>query len=559
MTDVLTTQMKNLASPNKDKDVITTKGHTGQHSYAIEEIDAFALHINETLGTDSSIANHLLPIQTGSVDLIHKISDGLLLCDFINHIQAHTIDIRALNKSTNKTNNKSITKFQIIENQNIVISSAKSIGVKVTNIGASELIDGENNIHIVLGIIWQLVKLHILDNINLNNFPELVRLLLPNESLADLLKLNAEDLLLRWFNFHLKNSGRVDKDITNFSSDVKDSKNYLILLNQIAPNQCKLDNVDNSDLNARASSVLSNTELLGIKPFIKSTDITAGNARLNLIFTASIFNHKHGLELLTVEEKSEIEKAGLMSDDVGDSREERAYRMWINSLNLNDIYIHNLFIDCTDGLIYLRLFDHISPGCVVWKNVEMKPNNKFKKVSNCNYVVLLGKQLKFSLVGIQGSDLVDQNKKLILGLVWQMLRYHILKFISAVRTERFGGSGGEVNDEQIIQYANDRVHKSGKSTTIQSFKDQSIKSGLFILDLLSAIEPRIINTEYITPGDTAENQLLNARYAVSVARKLGAVIFCLPEDIVEVKPKMILVLLSSIMAIDKLSTAEASG
>jgi plastin-1 len=32
---------------------------------------------------------------------------------------------------------------------------------------------------------------------------------------------------------------------------------------------------------------------------------------------------------------------------------------------------------------------------------------------------------------------------------------------------------------------------------------------------------------------------MNAKYAISIARKLGATIFVLPEDIVEVKPKMV--------------------
>lgn len=79
-----------------------------------------------------------------------------------------------------------------------------------------------------------------------------------------------------------------------------------------------------------------------------------------------------------------------------------------------------------------------------------------------------------------------------------------------------------------------------------------------MLDLITAIEPQIINAEYVTPGTTPEDALLNARYAISVARKLGAVIFCLPEDIVEVKPKMILTFLASIMAIDKLSSHASS-
>ena len=45
----------------------------------------------------------------------------------------------------------------------------------------------------------------------------------------------------------------------------------------------------------------------------------SGNPRLNLIFTAAIFNQVPGLDPLT---KDEMDKAGLIEDDVGDSREE---------------------------------------------------------------------------------------------------------------------------------------------------------------------------------------------------------------------------------------------
>lgn len=69
-----------------------------------------------------------------------------------------------------------------------------------------------------------------------------------------------------------------------------------------------------------------------------------------------------------------------MDDDVGDSREERAFRLWINSLNIRDgsdqLYIHNLLGECQDGLVLLRIIDHIKPGSVNWKRVEKKPNNK---------------------------------------------------------------------------------------------------------------------------------------------------------------------------------------
>lgn len=44
---------------------------------------------------------------------------------------------------------------------------------------------------------------------------------------------------------------------------------------------------------------------------------------------------------------------------------------------------------------------------------------------------------------------------------------------------------------------------------------------------------------------------MNAKYIISIARKLGATIFVVWEDIVEVKPKITFVLIASLMLLDK--------
>jgi len=465
-----------------------------------------------------------------------------LLSKFINCAVPDTIDIRALNKPKG---GKPLSVFQIQENQTLCIKAATSIGVHTVNVGASELMEGEKFVHIVLGMVWQLVKIQLLNSINLKNHPELIRLLEPGETLEDLMKLPPDVLLLRWFNYHLKNAG-YGKKVTNFSGDVKDSEAYTVLLNQIAPNTCDKAALKESDVGTRAQMVLANAKKLEVDSFIKPNDIVKGNPRLNLAFTASIFNQCPGLDPLSEEE---IKKVGLMDDDTGDSREERAFRMWINSLGIDGVYVNNLFDDCRDGLVLLRVMDKIQPGIVSWKQVEMQPNNKFKKVANCNYVVVLGKQLKFSLVGIGGSDITDGNKKLLLALVWQLMRFHTLKFLAEVQAKRFGGK--EVTDQMIIDWANDAVKSGGKHSTMRSFKDATLRTGVFFLDLLWSIESRIIDAEYVTSGESDENALLNAKYAISIARKLGATIFLLPEDIVEVKPKMILTFVASIMSLGK--------
>lgn len=101
--------------------------------------------------------------------------------------------------------------------------------------------------------------------------------------------------------------------------------------------------------------------------------------------------------------------------------------MWVNSLNIPNVHVNNLFEDIKDGIVLLKVLDRVEPGCVDWKKVEMKPNHRIKKNTNANYAVEIGKNMKFSLVGIGGIDLVDGNKKLTLALIWQMVRKHTLQ------------------------------------------------------------------------------------------------------------------------------------
>jgi len=401
-------------------------------------------------------------------------------------------------------------------------------------------------------MVWQLVKIQLLNSISLKNHPELIRLLEDGETLEDLMKLTPEQLLLRWFNYHLKNAGH-PKRVKNFKGDVKDSEAYTVLLNQIAPNTCDKSALAMSDPHKRAQKVLDNAGKLDVHAFIKAKDICSGNGRLNLAFTAAIFNQCPGLDPL---EQEEIDKAGLLDDDDGDSREERAFRMWMNSLGIDGLYINNLFEDLKDGLALLKVIDFIEPGLVSWKQVEKKPNNKFKKVNNNNYAVVLGKtkELNCSLVGTGGTDIVDGNKKLILGYVWQLMRHHVLKFLDDVKAQQFGGK--EVTEKDMVKWCNDCVVAAGpikagtQVKSMKSFKDPSLSDGLFFLNLLHAVKPGILDEEYVyDPASEEKEQTDNARYAISVARKLGATIFLLPEDIVEVKPKMILTFVASIMSV----------
>lgn len=495
-------------------------------TFSEEERTAYVKVINSALA-DDPVCKKYLPIDPDSNEIFDRIKDGVLLCKLINKAQEGTIDERVINKKDN------MNIFQQVENLNLAISAAKSIGLNCIGLNYDSIMDGKNYI-MVLGLMWQVVKLVVMRNIQLKHHPELIRLLNPGEQLSDLLKLSPEQLLLRWFNYHLKQAG-YDKKITNFSGDVKDSEKYTILLNQLNKNLCDKSALNDSDLKKRAKKVIDNSKKLGAESYITPDDIVAGNSKLNTLFVASIFNAYPGLEPPT--EQEAMDAAKLLDDDVEGAREERAFRMWINSLGLNDengepIHINNLYEESRDGLLLLRTLDRIKPGCVNWKIVDKKPNNPFKKTANCNEVIDASKKSNYKIVGIGGGDIRDGNKKYILAIVWQMMRAHSLQVI------------GNKTEEELVAWGNDRVDSQYK---VKSLKDKKLCNSLYFIHIMKSIEPRSINWDIVMEGrDDDEAKENNAKYAISIARKLGATVFLVWEDIAEVKSKLLLTLLASI-------------
>ncbi|KAJ3089397.1 hypothetical protein HK102_006472 [Quaeritorhiza haematococci] len=505
-----------------DKTKITLGGASENITHTIneDEKESFVTHINQQLADDKDI-KHRLPIDKSTMQVFGECKDGLILSKLINDAVPGTIDERVLNVG------KKLSPFQMIENNNVVVNSAKAIGCSVVNIGSQDIMEGRE--HLILGLIWQIIKIGLSAKVDIKVHPELFRLLEPGEVLEDFLKLPTDQILLRWFNYHLKKAGWSRK-VTNFSSDVKDGENYTVLLNQLAPELCSRAPLQERDLFQRAEMVLTNADKLGCRKYLTPKTLVGGNPKLNFAFVANLFNHHPGLEALTDTEKAQLDDWLFGSE--GD-REARAFALWLNSLGVEP-FVNNLFDDLRDGLVLLQAMDKVRPGLVEWKKVNKAPvPSKFKKVENTNYVVLLGKQLRFSLVGIQGSDITDGNKTLTLGLVWQLMREHVVQTLKTLSKD-----GKDITDNDMINWANATVSRGGKSTKMSNFKDPSLRSGIFFLDLINGMKKGVVNYDMVTRGVSDDDAKMNAKYAISIARKLGATIFVLPEDIVEVKSKM---------------------
>lgn len=294
---------------------------------------------------------------------------------------------------------------------------------------------------------------------------------------------------MRWFNYQLNKAGS-KKRVTNFSGDIKDSEAYTILLKQICPNgECDMSPMNESNLTKRAELMLQQADKIDCRKFVTPDQVVKGNPKLNLAFVANLFNKYPNLE--------EIDKndyAELLDFDAEGTREERAFRFWIQSLGID---CNNLYADLRDGVILLKVEDKVQPGIVDWKKVNMTPKNKYQKVENVNKVVEIAKKLKLSTVNIGGTDILDGKKKLILAIVWQLMRQNLLNMLKEL------GGGKPVDDKDVLEWANSKV----SDMKIDSFRDSSLKTGVYLCRLCAAIAPRSVNNDLITSGETGKSPI----------------------------------------------------
>ncbi|XP_029458747.1 plastin-2 [Rhinatrema bivittatum] len=506
-----------------------------QHSYSEEEKYAFVNWVNKALEKDPD-CKHVIPMDPDTDSLFTAVGDGIVLCKMINLSVADTIDERAINK-------KKLTPFTIQENLNLALNSASAIGCHVVNIGAEDLKEGKP--YLVLGLLWQVIKIGLFADIELSRNEALIALLREGESLEDLMKLSPEELLLRWANYHLENAGY--NKINNFSSDIKDCKAYYYLLNEVAPKgeedgipaiAIDMTGLREKDDIKRAECMLEQADRLGCRQFVTATDVVRGNPKLNMAFIANLFNKYPALQ--------KPENQGIdWSSIEGETREERTFRNWINSLGVNP-RVNHLYSDLSDALVIFQLYENIRVP-VDWSRVNKPPYPKLggnmKKLENCNYAVELGKnRAKFSLVGIAGQDLNEGNHTLTQALLWQLMRRYTLNMLQDI------GCGQKVNDDIIINWVNKTLKEADKHSSISSFKDTKISTSLPVLDLIDAIQPGSIHYELLkTVNLDDEEKLNNAKYAISMARKIGARVYALPDDLMEVKPKMVMTVFACLM------------
>ena len=106
-------------------------------------------------------------------------------------------------------------------------------------------------------------------------------------------------------------------------------------------------------------------------------------------------------------------------------------------------------------------------------------------IENWNYALEITRKLGCVVISMQGSDLwKGKNKKLILGIVWQLMRAYTYSLL--VRAA--AGSGGEkaLSDQDVVAWYNAKMDNDQRKI-IRNFRDKRIRDSKGFWKILQSI------------------------------------------------------------------------
>ena len=284
---------------------------SSHHSYSIEETRAFTNYINSALSTDELLKRHL-PLSVEKEDIFTHLSDGLILMRMINLAKANSLQEKNFHTKFN------LNIYQKQENLSVVLAAARKLGCRLVNVGAEDICKGRPTI--ILGILWQILKLIIVDKVaniqkfrnrhalapslaTATSFPSVTTSTISTKKIS--LELSSEQILLKWVNRRLQSQPSCDrglmKVVKNFDKDFENpiifckllnSINRLLCLEIISSDQNIVDCEDKSNLNHRlqiSQDAIDNAKKLNIQLFLEPDDLLSGNSKLIMSFIAQLY------------------------------------------------------------------------------------------------------------------------------------------------------------------------------------------------------------------------------------------------------------------------------
>ena len=260
---------------------------------------------------------------------------------------------------------------------------------------------------------------------------------------------NDESRMLRWINLHLEAHAATLAQpeaaamargfpgaVTDLGASLADGRALAVVLHRIAPaGSCDLRWLSplleladtEGGTEARAAALLEVAGRLNVTFELAPADVVAGRWRLMYCFVASLMTCFWAA-------RGGGGAADEAAADDAEEREELALRSWMASLGLGR-QLGSVAEDCRDGVLLLKLCERLRPGCVQWNKVRTRHPSVFGYAETCNYALEVVRSLGMTAVGISGQDIAVASAKLTMGVVWQLMRADVLRFLSTVQVD----------------------------------------------------------------------------------------------------------------------------
>ncbi|CAM9488797.1 unnamed protein product [Scytosiphon promiscuus] len=285
--------LRSIISNKSSTGCVDSKKGTGDSftSYTSEEKAVFASHLNAHLVGDPFVT-HLMPLDPGGTNFFDSFKDGVLMCRLVCLAIPGSIADAKINVPTG---DEPLSLYRANENLNVALRVAEEAGLQVVNIGATDIIQGRPAS--ILGLTWQLIRVHLLAQINLKGCPDLIHLMEEGESREAFFELPVEEVLLRWINHHLRWGGS-ERRVSNFAEDLADGRCYITLIKELNDRFDVEENDPHEEEDAkrarfrRACLVISGAEGIGLAPLIRANHITGKAHLYNIAFVAQLLNRR---------------------------------------------------------------------------------------------------------------------------------------------------------------------------------------------------------------------------------------------------------------------------
>jgi len=174
-----------------------------------------------------------------------------------------------------------------------------------------------------------------------------------------------------------------------------------------------------------------------------------------------------------------------------------------------------------NGVTVCQLMDAL--GNTKLRGVTTNPSNRFQKLGNCNIALKYCRDENIKLESIQGADIVDQNRKLIMGLIWTLiLKYQIGKGSA--------NTGQDQAKDELLRWVQNQVKPYDVKVNNFSGDWQDAR---VLCALVDSLKPNSFNVNSLQPDDAYDN----AKHAIDIAQTdLLIPRMMEPEDFANQKP-----------------------